>query len=293
MLSLTRWVKMVPHFSGVNLDTFTAHSCRSASTSKAAAIGVPLEKTWQGIRAIINIKKTTFPKIAQLNVKGRIFDNPKDIAGKVNEFFVNIGPDTELEIPKVPNISPTKFLKQRNQFNFLIAHISNEEVLDIINSLSNKATGPSSIPLKLLLLISDLIIIPLCHIINMSLSTGNYPDNLKLVKVIPIHKGGSTHDLNNFCPISLLSMFDKIIHSRLYSFLEIHNILYDNQFGFRKNNSTIYALMQITERIKESVDKGKFGCGIFIDLRKAFDTVNHDILLLKLEHYGVRDNMLK
>ena len=104
---------------------------------------------------------------------------------------------------KVCNISPTKFLKERNQFNFFIAHI--------VNSVSNKATGPYSIPLKLLLLIYDLIIIPLCYIINMSLSSGNYPDKLKIVKVIPIHKGGSTHDLNNFHPISLLSIFDKII----------------------------------------------------------------------------------
>ena len=201
-----------------------------------------------------------------------------------------------MEIPKVPNVTPSKFLTQRNQLNFLIAFISNEEVLDIINSLSDKATGPFSIPLKLLLLISDLIVIPLCHIINMSLSTGNYPDKLKLVKVIPIHKGGSTQDRNNFRPISLLSMFDKIIkkiiHSRLYAFLETHNILYEKQFGFRKNNSIIFAFMQITEKIKESIDKGKFGCGIFIDLRKAFDTVNHDILLLKLEHYCIRDNML-
>ena len=102
--------------------------------------------------------------------------------------------------------------------------------------------------------------------------------------------------MNNFRPISLISVFDKIIekiiHSRLYNFLELHNILYENQFGLRKDNSTIYALMQITERVKESIDNGKFGCGIFIDLRKAFGTVNHDILLLKLEHYGVRDNML-
>ena len=93
-----------------------------------------------------------------------------------------------------------------------------------------------------------------------------------------------------------MSIFDKIIekliHKRLYSFLESHNILYHNQFGFRKNNSTTNALIQITEKIKESIDNGKYGCGIFIDLRKAFDTVNHEILLKKLEHYGIRDSML-
>ena len=179
----------------------------------------------------------------------------------------------------------------------MIAHISNEEILDIINSLENKSTGPSSIPLKLLSLIPDLIIMPLAYIINMSFLTGEYPELLKIVKVIPIHKGGSTQDVNNYRPISLLSIFDKIIekiiHKRLYSFLEEHKILYQNQFGFRKSNSTVYALAQITEMIKESIDGGKFGCGIFVDLRKAFDTVNHEILLNKLEHYGVRCNMLK
>ena len=99
-------------------------------------------------------------------------------------------------------------------------------------------------------------------------------------------------ELNNYRPISLLSIFDKIIekliHNRLYNFLELHNILFNNQFGFRKNNSTSFALMQITEKIKETIENKKIGCGIFIDLRKAFDTVNHKILLKKLEHYGIR-----
>ena len=107
------------------------------------------------------------------------------------------------------------------------------------------------------------------------LTKGVFPEKLKIVKVMPLHKGGSTQELNNFRPISLLSMFDKIIekfvHKRLYDFLEQHSILFDNQFGFRKNNSISYALMEITDKIKESIDSGKYGCGIFIDLRKAFD----------------------
>ena len=169
--------------------------------------------------------------------------------------------------------------------------ISEEEGIGIINALENKTSGPTSIPIKMLKMIPDLIIIPLCRIINMSFITGVFPEILKIVKVIPVHKGGSTQDMNNFRPISLLSIFDKImeklLHKRLYNFLEKNNILFKNQFGFRKNNSTIFALLQITEKIRESIDKGKYGCGIFIDLRKAFGTVNHQIILQKLDHYGI------
>ena len=103
----------------------------------------------------------------------------------------------EKSIPKVPNISPSKFLKNCNEINFVIAHVPNEEILDIINSLENKSTGPSSIPLKMLSVIPDLIILPSAYIINLSFLTGECPDLLKIVKVIPIHKGGSTQDINN------------------------------------------------------------------------------------------------
>ena len=83
------------------------------------------------------------------------------------------------------------------------------------------------------------------------------------------------------------------MHKRMYEFFEDNNILYELQFGFRKKMSTGHSLVEITEEIKESIDNGKFGCGIFIDLKKAFDTVNHQILLVKLEHYGIRGALLK
>ncbi len=256
-----------------------------------------MKKTWEGIRKLVNVKKTTDFSISQLNVKGKIIDDPVSIANNFNNFFANVGPDTEKSVPKVPHITPSFYLKNRVQFDFIIAHISEQDILDIISSLPIKSTGPASIPIKLLKLVADLIVIPLCHIINLSFSTGVFPDVLKVAKVIVLHKGGSTQDVNNYRPISLLSIFDKIIeklmHKRLYDFLELHNVLFMNQFGFRQKHSTAHSLIDITEQIKESIDKGKFGCGIFIDLKKAFDTVNHQILLTKLEHYGVRGPLLK
>ena len=254
------------------------------------------KKVWEGIRSIINISNSKNNSISQLNVDKKVIDDPKEIVTALNDFFVNIGPNTEKTIPRNPILRPEKYLKDKNQIEFLIAHISSEEILDIINQLESKSTGPQSIPVNLLKLIPDLIILPLCKIINKSFSSGIFPEALKICKVVPIFKGGSTEELNNYRPISLLSIFDKIIeklmHKRLYSFLESHNILFSNQFGFRKDNSTSFALIQITEMIKESIDKKKYGCGIFIDLRKAFDTVNHEILLNKLDHYGIRGTAL-
>ena len=179
-----------------------------------------IKKIWSGIREIVNLKNTISPKVSRLNVNCKTVVNPKEIASNLNNFFVNIGPSTESNIPKVGNINPAKFMKGRQQFNFIIVHIS-EEVLGIINALENKSTGPTSIPTKLLKMIPDLIIIPLCRIINMSFINGVFPDNLKIVEVIPVHKGGSTQDMNNFCPISLLSIFDKIMEKLMHKRLMI------------------------------------------------------------------------
>jgi hypothetical protein len=129
------------------------------------------------------------------------------------------------------------------------------------------------------------ISIPISRIINLSFSSGYFPCLLKISKVIPIFKQGSFHEVSNYRPISLLSNIEKIIekimYSRLIDFLNKNNILFPRQFGFRRGHSTSHALLSITERIFQALDRGQVACGVFIDLKKAFDTVDHDILLHK------------
>ena len=158
---------------------------------------------------------------------------------------------------------------------------------------NNKATGPHSIPIEILKLVKFSLSYPLKEIINMSFATGIYPDRLKIAKVIPIFKNkGDQLLVSNYRPISLLSninkIFEKLIYSRVFSFLNMHNCIYELQFGFRAKHSTNHALLSLTEMIRHALDNSNFACGIFIDLQKAFDTVSHDILLKKLEHYGIR-----
>ena len=105
-----------------------------------------IKKTWEGIRKIVNVKKSTKFSISHLNMNGKIVDEPVDIANNFNNFFVNVGPETEKTVPRIPNQSPTQFLKNRNQFDFIVAHISEEDIIDIIVALPRKSIGPHSIP---------------------------------------------------------------------------------------------------------------------------------------------------
>ena len=138
-------------------------------------------------------------------------------------------------------------------------------------------------------------------IANISFSTGIHPDRLKIAKVIPIYKKGSKLMTSNYRPISLLSninkVFEKLIFSRVYKFLNKYDYLYELQFGFRAKHSTDYALINISEQIgklwmsNQVLTTKKYACGVFVDLQKAFDTVNHDILLKKLNHIGIRRSL--
>jgi len=167
------------------------------------------------------------------------------------------------------------------------------EIFNIVHSFQHgKAPGSDNIGPKLLKSCLTAIIDPPTHIFNLSLTTGAVSNCLKIAKVIPVHKKGDTSLVNNYRPISLLSIFDKIreklMYKRLSNFLSKNNILYDYQFGFRKNHSTVLALIELTDAIYSHLDNGNYALVMYFDLQKAFDTVDHKILLSKLFNYGVR-----
>ena len=251
-----------------------------------------IKKTWSGIKNIINIKSMTSGQPTSIMIDKSLKTNPKDIAEGFNAYFSTIA---EKLLPKqtVGTKHFSHYLSDRVNQNFIFDSADAVEVITIINSLdTTKGTGPNSIPGNVLQALKANLCHPLKTIINMSFATGIYPDALKIAKVIPVFKKGDKLLVSNYRPISLLSninkIFEKLVYSRLYSFLELHKCIYDLQFGFRAKHSTQHALASLTEMVKQALDQGNFACGIFVDFAKAFDTVDHSILLSKLEHYGVR-----
>ena len=255
------------------------------------------KKMWVGVNSIIHTKSASnfSPNCIEQIVNGNktTITQPAEMANAFNSHYVSIA-DKILEKRRYGGCKNfTQYLKNSNPHTFLAKPVTPSEVEIIISSFdTSKSTGPNSIPNKIVKLVSKSVAVPISNISNHSFSTGIHPDILKTQKVIPIHKKDSKLEIVNYRPISLLSNINKIIEklmfNRLYSFLELHSCIYDLQFGFREKHSTNHALMSMVQQIRDTMDNGNTAVGVFVDFQKAFDTVNHDILIRKLEHYGVR-----
>ena len=189
---------------------------------------------------------------------------------------MNVGSNLDKTIPRTRK-SPIDYPKNTNGSSVFLAPVTTQEIDVIIQSLNTKKSiGPYSIPVFLLKVLSKHISKPLSYFVNLSFETGIFPDYLKVAKGNPIHKKEAFDNPSNYRPISIVSVFSKIfeklMHTHLYKFLNNYKTLYPLQFGFRENCSTSQAPMSLTETIRHSIDSGKFGCGIFLDLQKAFDT---------------------
>ena len=225
------------------------------------------------------------------NVNGQKVSDPTIIASEFNKFYVNIGHSLANNIVPPANKSFKDYLTCTFDHKFKFQMTSETQVMKVIKDLKPKTSnGIDELSNKLLKLIGPNVCKPLTLIINQSITSGVFPSKMKLAKVIPIFKKGDIYKLDNYRPISLLpstsKVIEKIMHLQIYDYLINKKILYKSQYGFRPHHSTELAALELVDRLIKQMDENKVPLNVYLDLSKAFDTLDHEILLYKLEYYG-------
>ena len=249
--------------------------------------------TWKVLNEILNRDRGKHGLPSIFRADSQEISDPIKIANQFCKYFTNIGPSLASKIP-VSEKSHNSFLSPKLVNSLFLETANEQEIVEICNSFrSGTAVGNDNISMNLIKETVNLVISPLASIINLSITSGIVPKQLKIARVIPLYKSGEQDIFTNYRPVSVLPAFSKILervmYNRVLKFLNKNNILSDNQYGFRKHHSTSYALTCLYDKISSSIDKKEYTVGIFIDLSKAFDTVDHDILLSKLEHYDIQE----
>ena len=256
-----------------------------------------LKKSWDLIKTAMNRKSDKSSSIGSILLNNVTISDPQLIANHFNDFFTSIPSSIIDEINPKDRPPDENYNDDIPLFSLCNPPVTPNEIIEACRQLSPKKTlditGLSSWLLQKLIVN---LAAPLCHIFKHSFAAGIVPHQLKIAKIIPVFKSGRKDVMDNYRPISLLSCFSKLIEkivcTRLTSFLDINNLISNSQFGFRKKHSTLHPLVHFLNYVAEALDKKQHCIAIFCDLRKAFDTVNHQILLDKLKKMGVRGSEL-
>ena len=256
-----------------------------------------IKKTWSTIKEIINNSSSQPSLPDYFQEDGTRISNCNDIANRFNNYFVNIGPNLAKKISKPANLSFKKFLKSPSSHLFKFDPVEHSDIIKVIDSLKNKSSfSHDRLSNKLLKTIKHELAVPLTEIINLSIACGQFPDSMKLAKIIPLYKKDDKRDFSNYRPISILpsisKVFEKIMHKQMYEYFTENKLLYKSQHGFRSHHSTELAALELTDKILTEMDKGEIPISIFLDLSKAFDTIDHQILIHKLKYYGFLNNSI-
>ena len=180
------------------------------------------------------------------------------------------------------------YLKKRTLTTFSFNLVNQYDITELVSTLATKnSSGHDGISLKLPKFLTPVLIKPLTLIINQSLITGIFPTKLKIAKVLPYFKKADIMLMDNYRPISLLTsrskVFEKVVFTQLYYYFQKNSLFYPNQYGFLKLYSTEFAALELPDRILKDIDEKNISLAIFMDLSKAFDTLNHQILLQKIK----------